>query len=119
MEIRLSPIGEQISRGELLSSLQNLYKLVLADESRGIQFLVERYLAQSNSKDQASLDQYIEERSGVTELILTDDPRSDTKYLRVIVIPGEGLIVDADEESRPHWQPLLDRLTQHLPYHPG
>ncbi len=119
MAIRLSPICDQIRPGDLVSSLQNFYKLVLADESRGIQFLAERYLAESNSKDQASLDQYLEERSGVTELILTDDPRSDTKYLRVIVIPGEGLIVDADEESRPHWQPLLDRLIEHLPYQPA
>lgn len=116
MTIRLSLVGEQISPGDLVSSLQNLYKLVLADESRGIQFLAERYLAESNSKDQASLDQYVEDHSGVTELILIDAPRSDTKYLRVIVIPREGLIVDADEESRPHWQPLLDRLTEHLPY---
>jgi len=88
----------------------------LADESRGIQFLAEQYLAGTEPKDQASLDRYLEERAGTQELILTDDLRSDTRYLRVIAIPGEGLVVDAEEDERDHWQPLLDRLIQNLPY---
>lgn len=117
MLIHLSSADEQEGTEALQARLRGLYKHVIADERRGTRFLADRYLSGNESADQASLDKYLEEREGAVELILTDNLRSDTEFLKVYAIPREGLVVDMEEGTRVHWQPLLDRLIQHLPYH--
>lgn len=114
MFILLTWPGEESVPSDVFLELKKEYDQVIWEDWNLIPFLTQWYYDSHPSAGPAELQEYLSLRSGTVELTAIDDIRGDVEFIRLIVIPFEGLVVDVPPEEESDWRPLLERVKTSL-----
>ena len=100
---------------EIIEIIRRSYPFVLTDDDRGSHYVGKRALALKKQGHDEEAEKLLELMPYATEVIATDDCKSDVVFLKIFLVPGEAPVVQFfSEEHRRHSQFLLDRLSRAL-----
>jgi hypothetical protein len=100
---------------EIIEIIRRSYSFVLADGDGGSRYVGKRALALKKQGRDEEAEKLLDLMPYATEVIATDDRKSDVAFLKIFLVPGEAPVVQFfTEEHRQHSQFLLDRLCQAL-----
>jgi hypothetical protein len=100
---------------ETIDIIRRSYSFVLTDDDRGSRYVGKRALALKKQGRDEEAEKLLDLMPYATEVIATDDRKSDVAFLKIFLVPGEAPVVQFfTEEHKQHSQFLLDRLSQVL-----